>query len=172
MDRNTHARDAQLRAIAVYEKRPDRARDVNRGVAVVGEGLACVYEQGDQRVAIDMPPTIGGSGEGPTPGFYGRAAICGCVAIGIKMTAAREGVQVDSVRVEIEQDWDNRGVLGIEGASPVALDTRLGIEIASPASEADLNALVSRALAVDPWFLSFLEAQPVTTTVSVSGEVA
>ncbi len=88
------------------------------------------------------------------------------------MTAAREGVQVDSLRVEIEQDWDDRGVLGIEGASPVALGTRIAIRIASREPEQALNDVVLRALEADPWFLSFRDAQPVSTTVSVAGEDA
>lgn len=172
MDKNIHARDAQLRAISIYRERPDFARDIKGGVALVGDGLTCVYAQGEERVTIDMPTAIGGSDEGPTPGFFGRAALCGCLAIGIKMTAARAGLHVDSVQVEIEQDWDNRGVLGIENASSVAHDTRIAIRISSPEVEAVLNDMVARALAADPWFLSFRDGQPVSVTMSFAGEDA
>jgi uncharacterized OsmC-like protein len=115
-----------------------------------------------------MPTAIGGDNQGPSPGYFGRAAICGCLAIGIKMTAAREDLRIDVVRVEIEQDWDNRGVLAMDGASPAPLATRVAIEIASPEQRERVNDLIVRALTKDPWFLAFRDAQPVTTKVSIN----
>lgn len=173
MDRNAHVREAQLRAVAVYARRPERAQMVNVGSAELREGLCCVYLQDGHRLTLDMPSAVGGSDAGPTPGYFGRAAICGCLAIGIKMAAARENLRLDAVRVGIEQDWDNRGVLGVAGASPVPSDTRIAIEIESPEAEDKVRAMVSRAIALDPWFLAYRDAQPVSTVVSVSsGEVA
>ena len=172
MDKNTHAKKAQLRAISIYEKRPDRARDVNHGTAVVRDGLSCHYAHGNHHISMDMPAAIGGSDEGPSPGFFGRAAICGFLAIGIKMTAARESLELEAVRVEIEQDWDNRGVLGMVGASPVAHDTRIFIELESTEPERVLKDMVARALTTDPWFLSFRDAQPVSATILIAEEAA
>lgn len=172
MDKNTHAREAQLRAISIYEKRPERAQVVNRGTAEVLEGLGCIYEQDGQRLSVDMPKAIGGSEEAPPPGYFGRAAVCSCLAIGIKMTAARENLQLDAVRVGIEQDSDNRGVLAMEGASPVPSDTRIVIDIASSEADEKVRSLVARALVSDPWFLAFRDAQPVTSKLSVNGMVA
>lgn len=171
MDRNTHAREAQLRAQAVFRQRPETARTVHRGSAVVHDGLTCTFEQDGHRVTLDMPQAIGGSDEGPTPGFFARAGICGCLAIGIKMTGARENVALDSVTVGIEQDWDNRGVLGMEGASPVPSDTRIRIEISSSESEEKIGDVVTRALNSDPWFLAYRDAQPVRTAISVVEKV-
>jgi len=172
MDKDSHAREAQLRAISIYAKRPERAQVINRGTAEVREGLSCIYEQDGHRLSIDMPVAIGGSGDAPSPGYFGRAAVCSCLAIGIKMTAVRENVQLDAVRVGIEQDWDNRGVLAMEGASPVPSETRIAIDIASPDAEEKIAALVERALAKDPWFLALRDAQPVSTAVLVNGVVA
>lgn len=171
MDRNTHARDAQLRAISVYTTRPESAHVVNRGSALVGDGLSCTFEQDGHRIVLDMPKAIGGSDEGPSPGFFGRAAICGCIAIGIKMTAARDALSLNTVKVDIEQDWDNRGILAMDGASPVPGATSIAIEITSPEPEEKIESMVHRALAHDPWLLAFRDAQPVTTSVSVSEDV-
>ncbi|KRS19194.1 OsmC family protein [Roseovarius indicus] len=172
MDRNSNAREAQLRAISVFVKRPEHAHVVNRGTAEVREGLSCVYEQDGHRIALDMPEAIGGSGEGPSPGYFGRAAICGCLAIGIKMTAARDDLRLDAVRVGIEQDFDIRGVLGMEGVNAAPGDTRITIEITSLEPEAQLRLMVDRAFAADPWFLAFRDAQPIRTAVSVIEEIA
>jgi len=172
MDKNTHAREAQLRAISIYGKRPEKAQVINRGTAEVREGLGCVYEQDGHRLTVDMPIAIGGSDEAPSPGYFGRAAVCSCLAIGIKMTAARENLRLDTVRVGIEQDWDNRGVLAMEGTSPVPSDTRIAIDVASPEAEETVRSLVARALSNDPWFLAYRDAQPVTSELSINGRVA
>lgn len=172
MNKNAHAREAQLRAISVYAKRPERAQVIHHGTAEVRDGLSCIYEQNGHRISMDMPPAIGGSDEGPSPGYFGRAAICGCLAIGIKMTAARENMHLDFVRVGIEQDWDNRGVLAMQGASAVPSDTRITIEISSRESDDKVQQMVTRALAMDPWFLAFRDAQPVSTEISFAQEVA
>ncbi|MCA0942555.1 OsmC family protein [Salipiger pacificus] len=163
-----HARDAQLRVLSVFSKRPEVAQSVNRGTAEVTDGLGCVYAQDGHRLAIDMPAAVGGSETGPTPGFFGRAAICGCVAIGIKMTALREGLQLDAVRVDITQRWDDRGLFGMAGANAGPLDTGLAIEIVSAEPAELIEAMVARALACDPWFLAFREAQVVRTKVTVA----
>ena len=44
MDKDTHAREAQLRAIPIFTKRPERAQVINRDTAEVWEGLGCIYE--------------------------------------------------------------------------------------------------------------------------------
>ncbi len=161
-------RKLQLRAISVYEKRPERARNTDCGTAEVHAGLACTYEQDGHRVSIDMPSTIGGGGQAPKPGYFGRAAICSCLAIGIKLTAVRQGLRLQAVRVGIEQDWDDRGIFAMNGANPAPLDTRISIEIASHESRGTLDDLVTRALECDPWFLSLRDAQPVSTTITVN----
>ncbi|GEM_PF-5578042 len=79
MDKNTHAREAQLRAISIYEKRPERAQVVNRGTAEVLEGLGCIYEQDGQRLSVDMPKAIGGSEEAPPPGCDGGSWTLGMI---------------------------------------------------------------------------------------------
>lgn len=171
MDKDIHARDAQLRAIGVFSKRPEAAQVLNRGAAEVRDGLRCTYEQDGHQLVIDMPAAIGGCDEGLAPGFYGRAAICSCLAIGIKMTAAREDVRLEAVQVGIEQDWDNRGVLAMEGASPVPSDTRIAIQVTSSEPKYVLEEMIRRALSSDPWFLAFKNAQPVRTAVSIAPEL-
>ncbi len=172
MDRNSHAREGQQRAIAVFEARPNRAMVTNKGTATITEGLACVFADGIHSTNIDMPEAIGGSGTAPSPGYFGRAAICSCIAIGIKMTAARENTTLDSVRVSIEQDFDNRGVLGMPGAVAVPSGTRVAIEIAGQVSKEKIDILVEKALRVDPWFLAFKDAQTIHVECISSAEFA
>ena len=66
MDKNIHARDAQLRAISIYARRPDQAQVMHCGIAEIRNGLTCTYEQDGHRVTIDMPTAIGGDNQGPS----------------------------------------------------------------------------------------------------------
>lgn len=159
-------RAAQQRAIDAFTRKPSAALDTVRGSAHVGEGLACTFRQGDREAVMDMGKTLGGQGLGPTPGFYFRAAVAGCVAIGIKLAAAREGLALDAVDVDLEMDFDDSAMLGMGANSAAPLATRLGIRLASPEPPAQLRAMVDRALAADPFFLALRDAQKVAVSVS------
>ena len=121
-------------------------------------------------MVVDMAEAVGGDDRGPSPGYFGRAAITGCLAIGIKMAATRERVRLDAVHVRIEQDWDNRGILAMRGASPVPLGTHIAIEFASSEPKETVVELVARAVAQDPWYLAFRDAQTATMAITVTAE--
>lgn len=168
MDRNSRARGAQLRAIRVFTKRPDYARSQSGGVADLRDGLSCRYQEGGRVQMVDMPSALGGDDAAPTPGFFGRAAISSCIAIGIKMMATREGITVDQVRVHVTQEWDNRGVLAMAGADASCRTCQVSVELSSRESEPLLHDLVARALTVDPWFLTYRDSQPIDVSVAVT----
>jgi len=160
-------RQKQARVIAVFSKRPDAARSTNSASAVVGEGLRCDFSQGNGTAVMDMPAIMGGGDAGPTPGFFARAGICGCVSIGIKQAAINAGMTLRRVAVDIETDFDDAAMYGIGGNSAAPLETRLTIAIDTDAPEAEVAALVDRALSMDPWYLALRDAQSVKTAVTV-----
>ncbi len=168
MDRNTKGQKAQQKTIATYSARPDLAQDTSSGTASIGEGLTCTYRQGDDELVMDMGEALGGDGTAPTPGLFARASIAGCVAIGIKMTAMRDGVTLKGVHVDLEQDFDSRGLMGFNDIPATPLDTRLNIRIDSDEPLEKIEATINRALTCDPWFLSFRDAQNVSTRIEVS----
>ena len=168
MKRDEERQAAQKRAIEVFNAKPGMAQSTTVGTAQVGEGLTCRFTQGEHSAVMDMAAAVGGDDQGPTPGFFGRAAIAGCVAIGLKMTAIREGLEFHSVEVEIAQDYDDRGVLGFEGVPATALGSRLSIRIDSAEPEQVVHDLVDRTLAADPWFLAYRDAQAVAIEMQLT----
>lgn len=156
---------AQQRTMSVFERRPESAMDTVSGEAVVTEGLTCTFVQGDRSSVMDMPAPVGGSENGPTPGYHARAAVAGCVAIGIKMTAARLGVDFTTVRVGVEMDFDNSAVLGMGDSSAAPLSTRLDIAVESEASDTEVQKVVDAALKADPYFLALRDPQHVEARV-------
>ena len=116
---------------------------------------------------MDMGTVLGGAGVAPTPGFYFRAAIAGCAAIGIKMAAAREGMGIEAISVDIEMDFDDSALLGM-GTNPAApLETRLMISLRSREDGEKLKAMVDRALTADPFFLALRDSQKVKTAFAM-----
>jgi uncharacterized OsmC-like protein len=166
MNRDLEIRDAQARVVEIFAKKPRAAISTTQAAAHVGDGLLCTVRQGDYEAKMDMGAVLGGEGKAPTPGFYFRAAVAGCVAIGIKMTAARERVPLSAVDVGIEMDFDDSAMFGMGANSAAPLETRLAIRLKSPAPADRLAALVDRALAADPFFLALKDAQKVKTELT------
>lgn len=167
MKADIEIRKAQERAMSVFRRRPEMSLDTIGAAAIVTDGLTCTFAQGEHSAVMDMPATVGGGDEGPTPGFFARAAISGCVAIGIKMTATRLGVEVRSIKVDLEMDFDNSAIFGMGNASAAPLLTRLDIELDSDAGEEVLENLVETALKADPYYLALRDPQQVETRIQV-----
>lgn len=117
---------------------------------------------------IDMGEVLGGEGAGPTPGFFGRAALSGCIAIGLKMTAVRAGVPLDKICVDVEMDFDNRGLFGIEDVYAGPVETRVTISVESAAPEADIRALLPTALKNDPWLRMLVDPQAIEPVLKIT----
>ena len=67
-------------------------------------GLACQIEEGEWKLTADMSNKSGGAGAGPNPGILGRASLGSCLAIGYAMWAARRGIPIHSLEVEVHAD--------------------------------------------------------------------
>lgn len=167
-DRDRRVREAQTRVMDRMRADPDAARStiVTRGE--VGNGLACEVRQGKFSATLDLGPGMGGTAAGPSPGFHGRAAICGCVAIGVKMLAAREGLIFRKVQVTVETDFDDAALFGLGASTAAPVETRVAIAIDSDEDDARIRDLTYRALEMDPWFLALRDAQIVRPMISVS----
>lgn len=146
-----------------------------RTYATKGEiraGLACHIEQGRYSATADLGPAMGGDASGPSPGFYARSAIVGCVAIGIKMLAVREGLVVEKMTVTVETDFDDAALMGL-GANPAGpMRTRVIVDIESREDPARIAGVVNRALERDPWFLALRDAHVVEPLLNVSATAA
>jgi uncharacterized OsmC-like protein len=118
-----------------------------------------------------MPEPIGGEGSAPSPGFHIRVGLVGCIAIGIKLTAAREGIDIGAIDVDVEMDFDDAAMIGVSDNTAAPLETRVTIAIESAAPWNEVTAMVGRALERDPYFIAFRDVQPLKTKL-VSAKAA
>ena len=165
MTTNEEIRTAQSKIREAFATRPDSALSTSHASAEVGDGLKCVFKQGTETAVMDLPEVMGGTNQGPTPGFHARAAVSGCVAIGIKMEAANQGISIDSIHVGIEMDFDDSAALGMGSNSAAPLATRLEIKVTTDHEESDIQALVEQVLEKDTFFLALRDAQAVTAEI-------
>lgn len=171
MTRNEKIRIAIERVSDVFRKKPAAAFNTKRATGSVEHGLVCHARQDDYTATMDMPEPIGGDGSAPSPGFHIRVGLVGCIAVGIKLTAAREGIDIGRIDVDVEMDFDDAAMIGVSDNTAAPLETRITIAIESAAPWDQVAAMVGRALERDPYFVAFRDAQPLKTKL-VAAEAA
>jgi uncharacterized OsmC-like protein len=124
---------------ATLSGNPERARTALPPVrALLLNGLTCrVTGTAGEQIDTDMPPSMGGGGSFPSPGWLFRAALAACSSTVIAMQAARLGIQLNLLEVSIEASADTRGILGQDdtisaGYSSIRTEVRIGSENAKP----------------------------------------
>ncbi len=136
----TTIRESIERAVGYLAAHPDEARYTDSvALARLGDSLSVrVDGPNGERIDTDMPQGIGGKAENPTPGWLFRAALASCVATTVGMEAAREGVTLDALDVEVDSESDDRGILGMDEAVPPGpLTTRIRIRVRSEGIDPD-----------------------------------
>ena len=132
--------------ISYLKANPEKAfKKVTAATAVLEKGLKVRTVGPENEVIIsDMPPTVGGEGSAPTPGWFMQAALATCNATGIAMKAAREGIELNTLEVSIDTESDTRGIFGIQESikvGPLNMRTRVRIG-AEEVSEEKLHEIV------------------------------
>jgi uncharacterized OsmC-like protein len=133
------------------------------------DGLRCEIEEGPWKLATDMPVKAGGDETGPTPGTLGRGALASCLVIGISMWAARLGVPLDALEVEVQADFDVRGEMGVGDVRAGYQEVRYLVSIDSPASEEALTELLETAERHSPYVDVFARGQNMKRIVRLNG---
>ena len=80
-------------------------------------------------VVQDEPPSVAGTGKGPTPTDYFITAIAFCENVVFARTAALADLVLDDLETTVAGDWDQRGLFEIDGADSsfraVRVETRV-----------------------------------------------
>jgi uncharacterized OsmC-like protein len=134
------------RTVRVLRARPSAAQSARTAVARLDQGLSCEIETGEHRLRADLPAVEGGTGTGPGPGELMRSALAACLAIGYRLWAARLGVPVIAIEVEMTCELDARGQLGMGDEIPAGWH-RIDYTVAltSDAPEPQLLQMVEHA---------------------------
>ena len=132
-------------------------------------GLVAEVEEGPWNFVAGMTEKYGGANEGPNPGTFGRAALGTCLAISYGMWAARLGVPLDSVEVDIHADYDVRGELAVnEDVRPAYSSVRYVVRVESSAPESDVMRVLDSADRYSSYVDLFANGVPLARDVQIS----
>lgn len=146
MEGDEKIRVAVERNVKAVSLRPSVGQGTATTKVRLRPGLACEVEEGAWRLVVGMTEKYGGTNAGPNPGVFGRTALGSCLAIGYAMWAARLGVPLDALEVEVQADYDVRGELGVaDQVTPGYAEVRYVVTVESPASEADVLRMLDTA---------------------------
>lgn len=159
--------------VKFFEANPEKGRvDDSPAVAVVEEGLRCRASGPRGAVLVsDMPGSVGGGGNAPTPGWLLRAALANCDATVIAMRAAQLGVSLRLLEVTVDSQSDDRGLFGVGGGSvlPGPASMRVRVRIAADGVPPEqLREIVEWTEAHSPVGDAMRRAVPLTTEIEIA----
>jgi uncharacterized OsmC-like protein len=164
-----HIRDALDKLDAAIAADPQKARAKHAGAtAALAGGLKfTVTGPHGEKLETDMAKGVGGEASGPSPGWALRAALASCTGTVIALRAAKLGLVLDRLEVNVDSDGDLRGMIGSDdtvSAALTGLRMRVAID-AKNASRGELEELVRWADAHSPVACTLRAAMPVSVSV-------
>jgi uncharacterized OsmC-like protein len=167
-----HIRTTFERNARALELRPAFGQGTAVTRARVRDGLTCEIEDGAWKFTADLSPKSGGNDRGPNPGILGRAALASCLAIGYVLWAARRGLPLSALEVDVQADYDSRGMYGVGGIAPGYREIRYVVSVESTAAEEEVLRVLDEADAHSDFLHVFRYPQNVTREVRIHTEAA
>jgi len=156
------------RAANMVEAKPAIGQRSYLSIATVSDGLACAVREKEWRFASDTPEAMGGDNGAPSPSTLFRASVASCVAMGIKMWAARMEVPIAHVEVHFATDVDARGQFGVCDDIPAGFGhADLKIKVVSDAEDADVRGAVEASLRYSPMMDALKGGVPINTEIEI-----
>jgi uncharacterized OsmC-like protein len=153
------------RNMKAIERRPA----VGQGTAVttvrLDEGLAFDIEEGTWKLRSDMSEKHGGTNTGPNPGVFGRAALGSCLATSYALWAAKFGVTFTRLEIEVQADYDARGMYGLDDVPPGYTEIRYIVTVESESADEDVMRVLDHADACCDYLFVFREPNEVRREV-------
>jgi len=153
--------------VRLWQAQPDKAKGKPTVVARA-EGSKAVMEHGSFSWRTDMPASLGGTNEAPSPTALLLSALAGCAVVFIRDTLAPQlGVTLDAVEATAECATDARGLLGMSGVAPDLSNIGLTITLRSSEPEDAVRRVYQAWQERCPVYLALTKALPVATTLEI-----
>lgn len=115
---------------------------------------------------VDEPRQLMGLNHGPNPQELLLSGLGACLMVAFVAGATAEGIQLESLRIDLDATLDLRGFLGIGSNAPVGFpEIRYTLHVASDATPEQLASLQARAVSHSP------NAQTILNPVALTGEL-
>jgi uncharacterized OsmC-like protein len=118
---------------------------------------------------IDEPRQLGGGNHGPSPQEFLLSGVAACIMVGFTVGASIMGVQLESLRVEVQGELDLAGFLGITDASTVPLKSiNYQISVAGDGSAEQFETLRREAVTHSPNAMTVFKGVPLNGTLKIA----
>ncbi|GFE13400.1 hypothetical protein Sgleb_14470 [Streptomyces glebosus] len=136
----------------------------SRGEVIADRTATFVFES-------DEPTALLGTDKAASPGEYILQALAGCYAVTYASVAATRGIELSSLTLDMQIDFDLLGFLGIdESVRPGAQEIRVGVRAQSPnATTEQLQELTELVQQRSPIRDTLAHPVKVTTTLLTDG---
>ena len=121
-------------------------------------------------VPADEPVVLGGTDRGPGPTELMLTGLSACIAIGIAYSATEDGIEVDSIEIDVAGDLDLGGFLNIGDLRPGLAEIRLTVRVDADAPRETIEELVNHGYRRSPVAASLEGRVPVR--ICIGGEEA
>jgi uncharacterized OsmC-like protein len=120
----------------------------------------------DHEFTVDEPAALGGTDTAANPVEYALAALGSCPVITYQFWAAKLGIPLTSVKVNVHGDLDLHGFFGFSDTRPGFTDVRLTVELGGPASDESYAELKRQVDEHCPVLDLFRNPTPTTTSLA------
>ncbi|MDX1618883.1 MAG: OsmC family protein [Balneolaceae bacterium] len=161
-------KEAFLRNQKAVRLRPSKGKGTAVTKVRLFDGTTCEVEHKHWKFKVDIGEGEGGNDAGPGPGILERGALGSCLAIGYSQRAAVLGIPVDKIEVDVESDFDARGMLYLDDRPPGFDLLRYKVRIESPAPREQVMRLIEETDRHSPVLDDFRRALPVEREVDIT----
>jgi len=131
------------------------------------DGTTCLVEHKHWKFKVDIGKSEGGNDAGPGPGILERGALGSCLAIAYSQRAAILGIPITRLEIDVESDFDARGMLYLSDDPPGFEALRYKVHVESPAPEEKIRELIEEADKHSPVLDDFRRALPVESEITI-----
>lgn len=149
------------------QMRPSKAKSTATTKVRLFDGTTCEVEHKHWKFKVDIGKGEGGNDAGPGPGILERGALGSCLAIAYSQRAAVLGIPIDNIEIDVESDFDARGMLYLTDDPPGFSALRYKVHIESSAPEKEITQMIEEADRHSPVLDDFHRAIPVEREVEI-----
>lgn len=164
-------KEAYERNQRVVKLRPQKGKSTASTKIRLYDGTTCEVQHKHWSFQVDIGKSEGGNDAGPGPGILERGALGSCLAIAYSQQAAVMGIPIDKIEVDVESDFDARGMFAIDDRSPGFNRMRYKVHIESPAAAEEVQKVIDKADKHSPVLDDFSRAIPVEREVNIISSI-
>jgi uncharacterized OsmC-like protein len=154
--------------IESWTEEPERAL-ARLSVTARSAGAQAVVESGIFSWWSDLSPSLGGSGQAPSPSTLLLSALASSAVIFVRDTLAPQlGIAIDGIEATARCEVDYRGLLALGGADPALGRIELRIQVVSSEGEEAVRQLYQAWEERCPVVLALTEGVAIEKSLSVT----